>query len=99
MSSSDNKAINQLPDELQPCHHMTNLVSQRSEDSLSGPAKWYTDFHVMTCPSCKAALSGLRELRTEVACQIQETRTDRPRLSEEEWHEVEEGWTKAGTPN
>ena len=81
-----------LPDDLQPCSHMTNLVSRRSDDTLTGPAKWYTDFHVMTCPSCKAALKGLRVLRSEVALQVEKTPDDRPRLNQKPRENVEEGW-------
>jgi threonine synthase len=63
MSTQNSTSIQDLPDELKPCDHMVNLVSRRSDGTLVGPAKWYTDFHVMTCPHCRAAVKGLQELR------------------------------------
>lgn len=47
----------------EPCHHMTNLVSAYSDDTLKGPARWYTQFHVATCPKCRAALHELQQLK------------------------------------
>jgi glutaredoxin len=92
MSTQNSTSIQDLPDELKPCDHMVNLVSRRSDGTLVGPAKWYTDFHVMTCPHCRAAVKGLQELRAEVAAQVIQTPKDRPRLKDEEWKAVEEGW-------
>jgi hypothetical protein len=69
---------------------MVNLISQRSDNSLSGPAKWYTDFHVMTCPHCRTALKGLRLLNREV----QKLATSLPgveaKLTEADWHRIDE---------
>lgn len=47
---------------IEPCHHMRDLVSSLSDDSLKGPARWYTQFHVASCPKCKTALKALRVL-------------------------------------
>lgn len=46
----------------EPCHHMTNMVSALSDDTLKGPARWYTQFHVATCPKCRTALRELQQL-------------------------------------
>ncbi len=78
--------------ELCPCTHMTNLISRRSDGSLSGPAKWYTDFHVMTCPQCKAALKGLRELNEQVHEMSSELEASDLRLDDEAWTKIEAGW-------
>jgi hypothetical protein len=71
---------------------MTNLISRRSDGSLSGPAKWYTDFHVMTCPQCKAALKGLREVNE----QVKELSSEEPgadlKLGDDAWKKIEAGW-------
>jgi uncharacterized protein YbaR (Trm112 family) len=85
-----------VPNELHPCEHMVNLVSRRSDETLAGPAKWYTDLHVLTCPDCKAALKGLRELRVEVAAQVSATPQDRPRLPADDWKRVEGSWERGG---
>lgn len=94
MTPSTSRADN-VPVELHPCEHMVNLISRRSDDTLVGPAKWYTDFHVLTCPNCKGALKGLRELRAELAIQIELIPKDRPRLGPEEWKSIEKGWQSA----
>ena len=77
------------PDELQPCGHMVNLISQRSDDSLKGPAKWYTDFHVMTCPQCRTALSGLKDLHRQVQELASAPADPSLRLPDEQWQHIE----------
>ena len=47
---------------IEPCPHMRVLVSSLSDGTLKGPARWYTRFHVVTCPKCKAALKALQAL-------------------------------------
>jgi uncharacterized protein YbaR (Trm112 family) len=84
-------------DGLTPCGHMVDLVSRRSDDTLAGPAKWYTDFHILTCPQCKSALKGLRELRVEVANQVRLIPTDKPRLNSSDWKVVEEALAAASS--
>jgi hypothetical protein len=84
------KRIDQLPDELQPCGHMVNLISQRSDDSLKGPARWYTDFHVMTCPSCRVALKGLRELHQHVEGLAAQPPAENLKLKDESWQEIDQ---------
>jgi len=95
MKDNRSKVREELPEELQPCGHMAHLVSRRSDDSLTGPSKWYTDFHVMTCPHCKQALQGLRELRSEVKHLSEaEAAIGDPHLSSDQWKKVEEEWDK-----
>ncbi len=90
MSTENRITCADLPDKLQPCPHMVNLVSQRSDESLAGPAKWYTDFHVLTCPHCRTALKGLRQLRQEVS-QLAATRAQEDlKLPQEKWNEIEQ---------
>jgi len=57
---------------IEPCHHMRDLVSSLSDDSLKGPARWYTQFHVAGCPRCKQALKALRVLHDRLATLGQE---------------------------
>jgi hypothetical protein len=52
---------------IQPCHHMETLVSCLSDNSLSGPARWYTRFHVLYCSKCRMALKALRALRDRLS--------------------------------
>ena len=77
-----------VPPELHPCEHMITLVSRRSDDSLRGPAKWYTDFHVMTCTNCREALAGLRALRLEIKSIEGETVHATLKLSDQRWQQV-----------
>jgi hypothetical protein len=84
-----------LPDELCPCEHMTNLISRRSDGSLSGPAKWYTDFHVMTCRQCKTALQGLQQMNEQV--KQMKSGSQAEALSEADWKEVERKWDAEDT--
>jgi hypothetical protein len=51
---------------IEPCEHMEHMVNGLSDDSIHGPAKWYTQWHVAICPKCNAALKGLREVREQV---------------------------------
>jgi hypothetical protein len=92
--TTDQPTIKDLPDELQPCDHMVNLISRRSDDSLAGPAKWYTDFHVMTCPSCRVALKGLRELHRQVDDLASQPLVPPLKLSDENWRHIEEAIEK-----
>jgi hypothetical protein len=89
MNTEQNITCTDLPDELQPCGHMVNLVSRRSDESLAGPAKWYTDFHVLTCPHCRAALKGLRQLRAEVTELASTPVPEELKLGEDEWKKIE----------
>lgn len=89
MNDHTNTTTSDASSELQPCHHMVDLVSRRSDGSLSGPAKWYTDFHVLTCPQCRHALQGLRQLRSEVAELAASPAPEGLRLDEGEWRRIE----------
>src|SRR5947209_2900720 len=44
---------------IQPCHPMEMLVSCLCDDTLSGPARWYTRFHIFHCSKCRMALKAL----------------------------------------
>jgi len=48
---------------INPCEHMVEKVSAFADGSLRGLARWYTRFHVKTCPRCRKALDALRALR------------------------------------
>jgi hypothetical protein len=76
--------------EICPCEHMTNLVSRRSDNTLGGPAKWYTDFHVATCPKCKKALEGLRQVNAQLK-EMSSVDADL-KLDEKDWKSIEAGW-------
>ena len=53
---------NELPRLLEPCEHMENWVNGLADESLKGPARWYTRFHIRTCSKCRAALAGLKDV-------------------------------------
>jgi hypothetical protein len=89
MNTENKISCADLPDELKPCGHMVDLVSRRSDGSLSGPAKWYTDFHVMTCPHCRSALHGLKELRSDVAELAVRSAGKELHLGEAEWERID----------
>ena len=86
-----------LPDKLEPCKHMTNLVSSRSDETLHGPAKWYTDLHMLTCPHCRAAFKGMRQVREQVKEMAEQEQVEE-RLSEPEWDNVKSGWHQSEKP-
>ena len=85
-----------LPDKIDPCEHMVTLVSRRSDESLKGVGKIYTDFHMLTCSRCREALRLLRGLRTEVKQLDQESTVLSPRLSDERWKQIREQIDKIG---
>ena len=87
--------VDSLVEELKPCGHMVSLVSRRSDESLRGPAKWYTDFHLLTCPQCREALEGLRRLHSQVSELAATPMGGTVRLSDEEWKYVEGEWARA----
>jgi hypothetical protein len=87
--------VDSLVEELKPCGHMVSLISRRSDESLSGPAKWYTDFHLLTCPQCREALEGLRRLHLQVSELAATPFAATFRLSAEDWKYVEGEWAKA----
>jgi hypothetical protein len=82
-------------EQLCPCHHMTTLISRRSDGTLTGPAKWYTDFHVRTCPQCQSALKGLRQVNAKVKKLSSDTPDSKMKLGEKEWKQVHSGWDDA----
>ena len=90
MNKQSQNLTSELPEELQPCHHMVSLVSRRADDTLTGPGKWYTDFHVMTCPHCRVALKGLRDLKAEVTDLAAAPADPELKLSDEQWKATEE---------
>lgn len=49
--------------EIRPCRYMRAYVSALSDDTLSGPARWYARLHVLHCTRCRAALNALTALR------------------------------------
>ena len=53
--------------EIQPCHHMETRLSCLCDDTLSGPARWYTRFHILHCSKCRAVLKALRALRVALS--------------------------------
>jgi len=83
------------PKEICPCTHMTNLISRRSDGSLKGLPKLYTDFHVMTCPQCKTALEGMRQVNEQVKQMAADEPKQGSKLDEEHWKEIEAGWDEA----
>ncbi|HWD41714.1 MAG TPA: hypothetical protein VG944_22925 [Fimbriimonas sp.] len=89
--------IADLPEELHPCKHMETLVSRRSDGTLAGPAKWYTDFHILTCVNCRTALKGLRALHQEIR-DLKQSAKEGLRLSKEEWDLIEAGWDRSDKP-
>jgi hypothetical protein len=59
----EHKADTAEEHKIEPCHHMQTYVSALSDDTLSGPARWYTKLHILHCARCRAALQVLRALR------------------------------------
>ncbi|HLK56311.1 MAG TPA: hypothetical protein VKU00_07090 [Chthonomonadaceae bacterium] len=57
------QSMGQEDPRIRPCHHMETQVSGMCDDTLSGPARWYTRFHLLTCSRCRKALKALRALR------------------------------------
>ena len=52
----------ELPRTLEPCEHMENWVNGLADDTLKGPARLYTKFHITTCSKCRNALAGLKDV-------------------------------------
>lgn len=66
MSSKTEPSSELSSSTIDPCQHMENWVNGLADDSLHGPAKLYTQWHVAICPKCNAALKGLRQVREQV---------------------------------
>ena len=61
---------------IHPCHHMVGLVNGMADDTLTGPGRWYTRFHLMTCPNCAVAVKELRGMRERLG-ELKTKETDR----------------------
>ena len=53
--------------DVRPCKHMEQMVSGYADGSLKGPARWYTQFHVMHCSQCRAAAKNLESVIVRVS--------------------------------
>lgn len=51
------------PQDTKPCPHMREWVSAWADGALSGPARWYTQWHVASCPQCRKGLQSLSFVR------------------------------------
>jgi len=90
MNNAYSNFPNDAPAELHPCEHMVTLVSRCSDDTLKGPAKWYTEFHVRTCANCREALRGLRAMRIEIQSINERSHSTPVKLSDHRWQQFHE---------
>ncbi len=51
---------------IRPCRHMSRWLSALSDNSLTGPIRWYALLHVSGCHRCQAALRSLEQLRARL---------------------------------
>ena len=86
------------PTDLKPCRHMRTLVSAWMDGRLTGPARWYTEWHLRGCPQCQASLPFLRSLHARLLA----LPADAPApagpagtLTEAQWAEIEACWAQA----
>ncbi|MGC4045223.1 MAG: zf-HC2 domain-containing protein [Armatimonas sp.] len=70
-------------EEIQPCYHMTGLLSQLADGTLSGLSLWYARQHVAGCAHCRDAHGALVTLREHLANLGNSTDSDGPRLSQD----------------
>ena len=58
----ENLGVDELAVEqdVRPCKHMEGMVNGLADDTLHGPARWYTEFHALHCTQCRAAVKNLR---------------------------------------
>jgi hypothetical protein len=54
-------------EEIQPCYHMTGLLSQMADGTLTGLALWYARQHIAGCAHCRDAQGALVTLREHLA--------------------------------
>lgn len=54
-------------EEIQPCYHMTGLLSQLADGTLSGLSLWYARQHIAGCAHCRDAHGALVTLREHLA--------------------------------
>ena len=73
---------------IHPCEHMVDKVSSFADGSLRGLARWYTRFHVITCPRCRKALEALRALRDRLLRLSRSFPTNITSLSDARKHEL-----------
>ncbi len=70
-------------EEIQPCYHMTGLLSQLADGTLSGLSLWYARQHIAGCAHCRDAHGALVTLREHLASLRNSPESDGLRLSEE----------------
>ncbi|MDX1933213.1 MAG: hypothetical protein SFU56_11455 [Capsulimonadales bacterium] len=81
-----------------PCPHMKGVLSELSDDTASGPKRWYAVQHVAGCPGCSRTLERLRLLRQRLQGLNREAEPSEKEkvmpLSPERRAAVEAAWAK-----
>ena len=72
---------------IEPCEHMKEYVSALSDDTLRGPARWYTQLHASYCTKCGTALKSLRHLRARLN-RLRRENADREAALTQERHQA-----------
>src|SRR5689334_6216458 len=85
--STDSGTDIAVEQDVRPCKHMEEMVSGFVDGSLRGPARWYTQLHVMHCTQCRAAEKNLRVVIRQVAGLREET--SGPSMPAERREEIE----------
>jgi hypothetical protein len=86
------------PANVKPCRHMQTLVSAWVDGKLTGLARWYTAWHVKSCPQCQASLPFLRTLHFRLSA-LGKDADPKSQLSEQRWEAVEAAWSHSEAQN
>ncbi|MDR3707434.1 MAG: hypothetical protein P4L33_03975 [Capsulimonadaceae bacterium] len=74
---------------------MESLVSAWIDGRLIGLSRWYTEYHVRTCPQCTASLPFLFLLKARLAALPGDTTPDiAPTLPARRWTAVAAEWER-----
>ena len=79
-TQSDPGTVLTAEQDVRPCKHMEGMVNGLADGSLHGPARWYTQLHVMHCAHCKAAVKNLRVVIGKVSALRQDGMASPERL-------------------
>ena len=93
--SQDSGAEIAVEQDVRPCKHMEEMVSGFVDGSLRGPARWYTQLHVLHCTQCRAAAKNLRVVIGQVSTLRSDGSEGDGRLSAGRREEIERAMDKA----
>ena len=83
---------------IEPCEHMKENISALSDDTLRGPARWFTSLHASYCPKCRPALKSLRHIRARLGRMRREDAARDAALTEERREAVQKAMEAADSP-